>query len=1233
MNTTTPDVRSIFGRALEIESPHDRSAFLNEACAADPALRAEVEDLLRAVAGAGDFMNRTVPPDPVTISHAPIAEGPGTRIGPYRLLQQIGEGGMGVVYMAEQEQPVRRKVALKIIKPGMDSAQVVARFEAERQALAVMDHTNIARVYDAGTTESGRPYFVMELVHGVPITKFCDDSQLTPRERLELFVPVCQAIQHAHQKGIIHRDIKPSNVLVTMYDDRPVPKVIDFGVAKAIDQRLTERTLFTQFGALVGTFEYMSPEQAEMNAFGVDTRSDIYSLGVLLYELLTGTTPLERPRLRQAALGELVRLIKEEEPPRPSVRLSGSGDLPKIAAARKTEPARLSRLVRGEVDWIVMKCLEKDRARRYETAVGLARDVERYLHDEPVEACPPSAGYRLRKFTRKHRTALSVAAGFLFLLVADVLFSTWQAGVARRAEMQTRLEAARAVAAEQRAQQERADAEDRRVEAEEARQSLQRSLYASDMQLAEEAWESGDIPRMRDLLEAHRPRPGTPDLRDFEWHYLRKLGTTIDVADLAQDATFGRLSHDGTRYVFIGRLVAPQPPDAGSKIELKLLDITSGRPVRSVVPFPGETTGNVDVRLKFSPDGKRFLLASRVLDASGRFDWRLKVFDWETGRGVCTFADLGGVPGSTAFDRSGGRLAAVIFRQQGPAGSDLRIWDLASGKPGLTIPLPGRQVVHLGDSVAFSPDGTRLAALTKPVGSDALGSEGEVRVWDAGSGEVRLRFETGPASAALAFSPDGKWLAEIAGGGASHRLRDAGSGKVVLELTSSPSAGRTHAIAFSPDGSRLAASSEDSKLRIWDAADVETAGGRAPIRILDGKIAVLTYVAWSADGRHVLASSDSGTVLSWPVASREPHAAVRGSGRTDHIAATAAAAAPRFAAAFEAPDGATVLKVWDEAGKVLFTANATPAGHSTPLSSPKKVELTRDGTRLAYHGWDPGTVSRNSKPIGRLRVWDVATGRDVFHHDDEGAFLHSAAFSPDGRQLAMAWSVWNDSPANAKRWEHWISIWDLETGRERLHLDVPLPATLAFSPDGRRLAGGLSSYWASPGSQSELVVWDAGTGGVVLTRKSAHGLIDVVAYNGDGTLLAVAVGDVGGAAAIEVLDAGTGQKRVALAGHRQMIGKLAFSPDGRRLASLALFPMHVAEVKLWDLAGGREMLTLNTNGVAPSTGESLGSSGFAFSPDGRRLSYLPGGSRRAAEVQVWDATAMPDEPAGAPRGQ
>jgi serine/threonine protein kinase/Flp pilus assembly protein TadD len=423
MPTTPRTEESIFAEALNQPSAEAQAAFLDAACEGDAALRVRMEKLLKSHQVADSFLRRPV----AATLYVPITERPGTVIGPYKLLQQIGEGGMGVVYMADQESPVRRRVALKIIKPGMDSREVIARFEAERQALAMMDHQNIAKVLDAGTTESGRPYFVMELVHGVPITKFCDDNRLTLRERLELFVPICHAVQHAHHKGVIHRDLKPSNILVTMYDDHPVPKVIDFGVAKAVEQRLTERTLFTQYGTLVGTFEYMSPEQAEMNAYGVDTRSDVYSLGVLLYELLTGTTPLERARLREAALVELVRLIKEEEPPRPSVRLSTSGALPKVAAACRTEPARLSQLLRGELDWIVMKCLEKDRTRRYETANGLARDIQHYLFDEPVEACPPSALYRLRKMARKHRVLLTTAASFVSLLLIALLVSAWLA--------------------------------------------------------------------------------------------------------------------------------------------------------------------------------------------------------------------------------------------------------------------------------------------------------------------------------------------------------------------------------------------------------------------------------------------------------------------------------------------------------------------------------------------------------------------------------------------------------------------------------------------------------------------------------------------------------------------------------------------------------------------------------------------------------------------------------------
>src|SRR3954468_24093758 len=307
----------------------------------------------------------------------------------------------------------------------MDSRQVIARFDAERQALALMDHVNIARVFDGGTTENGRPYFVMELVHGMPITKYCDDNQLTPRQRLELFVPVCQALQHAHQKGIIHRDIKPSNVMITLYDGKPVPKVIDFGVAKATEQKLTERTLFTQYGTMVGTLEYMSPEQAAMSALGVDTRSDIYSLGVLLYELLTGSTPLTHKRMKEAAYAEILRMIKEEEPPKPSTRLSDSGEaLASISAQRHTEPAKLTKLVRGELDWIVMKTLEKDRNRRYETANGFAMDVQRYLAEEPVMACPPSLGYRLGKVVRRHRGPVLAATLLVLTLVGGIIGTT-----------------------------------------------------------------------------------------------------------------------------------------------------------------------------------------------------------------------------------------------------------------------------------------------------------------------------------------------------------------------------------------------------------------------------------------------------------------------------------------------------------------------------------------------------------------------------------------------------------------------------------------------------------------------------------------------------------------------------------------------------------------------------------------------------------------------------------------
>ena len=445
----------IFVAAIQKTDAAERREYLDAACGTDVGLRQQIDDLLRVHEKAGSFLE---PPARTSLeaTDSTVREGPGTVIGPYKLLQQIGEGGMGTVFMAEQTQPVQRKVALKLIKSGMDSRQVIARFEAERQALALMDHPNIARVLDAGTTENGRPYFVMELVKGVPITRYCDEHHLTPRERLELFVPVCLAVQHAHSKGIIHRDMKPSNVMVCIYDSKPVPKVIDFGVAKATGPKLTDRTLFTEFGAIVGTFEYMSPEQAELDQLDVDTRSDVYSLGVLLYELLTGTTPLERKRIKEVAILEMLRLVREEEAPRPSVRLSTTEGLPSIAANRGTEPKRLSGLVRGELDWIVMKCLEKNRDRRYETANGFAADLLCYLADEPVRACPPSARYKLGKLLRRHRFPLLVTAAFALLLLLGAAIST---GLAFKAWA----ERERAIAAEAQARDERDQAKQARA--------------------------------------------------------------------------------------------------------------------------------------------------------------------------------------------------------------------------------------------------------------------------------------------------------------------------------------------------------------------------------------------------------------------------------------------------------------------------------------------------------------------------------------------------------------------------------------------------------------------------------------------------------------------------------------------------------------------------------------------------------------------------------------------------
>jgi serine/threonine protein kinase/WD40 repeat protein len=1202
MPSTPLDVKSIFGRALEIESPAGRSAYLDAACGPNAGLRAEIEGLLATLARAGEFMRRpaAVIAAGGTASHEPMSEGPGARVGPYKLLQQIGEGGMGVVYMAEQEEPVRRKVALKIIKPGMDSKQVVARFEAERQALAMMDHTNIARVFDAGTTESGRPYFVMELVHGVPITTYCDENKLTPRKRLELFVPVCHAIQHAHQKGIIHRDLKPSNILVTMYDDRPVPKVIDFGVAKAVEQRLTEKTLFTQFGTLVGTFEYMSPEQAELNAFGVDTRSDIYSLGVLLYELLTGTTPLERSRLREAAFDEIRRIIKEEEPPRPSVRLSTSGTLAKVAAARKTDPAKLSRLVRGELDWMVMRCLEKDRTRRYDTASGLARDVERYLRDEPVEARPPSSGYRLRKFVRRNRGPVAAAFTIAALVMLGAVASTWQAVRAMRAEHDAVVQRNEATeqrneATEQRneATEQRNEATEQRREAETAREQLRRTLYHADLNLAQAAWEGGRTAEVLQLLD--REKTASPDLCGFEWHYwMRQCHgelATLKLRDLRNWAG-AVFSADGSRFTALN-LGRAEP----AKGRYAIWETSHGREVASFAFPDNRYFGDVVL----SDDGTRLAMSLGYMRPDGKYPTELVIMDATTGRRLAA----SGLPGTcrwVVFCPDGKQVAAVVLAS-GARGADLPsgeliICDAATGRQLRAIP----DIKGHGPRPAFSPDGARIALVAQKTKG---GFESEVKAWDIATGKLVLAlpvaFGGDRSRTSVAFSPDGKTLAAVGPASPTHiELHgwDVASGRQRFTIQR-PFQWHEVRLAFSPDGRWITCAGNDTRVGLWDAATGKE------LAMYRGHTANVSAVAFSRDGQHLLSADATGSVKVWDAHSRADEQTLNLGGMSIYTAVSPDA---RRIATFPLRQ-AEEVKVWDLTGKQLLSLKRSTVRKNegnfnrTLVFSPKGDRLAFSSTTSSDGALDGANVR------GGLTVWDAA-GKELLNLDEEGVGFGGVALSPDGTRVAAASSQgdWKVGSAMLR-----VRVWEIATGRQLLTSQAtagPGLSALTFSPDGTRLAVVCGSVL----QPSQVLVWDATTGSECARWQGPIGMGNGIAFSPDGRRVAATVSDHRDLGELMVGDMVSGGLMKLGRAH----GSVVFSPDGTRLAAYSALLPQPAEVSMWDVATGRQLLVLKGHRGISAT------DAIAFSPNGDRIvstANLVG--LNALEVKMWDATPLP----------
>ena len=1250
MNTQLHDV---FQQASQLAGKA-REAYLDAACAVNPDLRLEVERLLantgRTESFSGDFEGDTiVTGSPVETYH----EREGDRIGPYVLRQRIGEGGFGIVWKAEQKEPISRMVAIKLLKAGMDTKQVLARFEAERQALAMMDHLNIARVLDAGATASGRPYFAMELVKGMQITDFCRDQKLDTRARLDLFRDVCSAVNHAHQKGIIHRDLKPSNVMITMHGDKPVPKVIDFGIAKATQNKLTDKTLFTRFDQFLGTPAYMSPEQAAMSGLDIDTRSDIYSLGVLLYEMLAGRPPFDPKTLLSLGYDEMRRVIREEEPKKPSTFLTNTQS---ESGSRHQEVSPSS--LRGDLDLIVMKAIEKDRSRRYDTATALSDDILRHLNDEPVKAAPPGAAYRIRKFVRRNRSAVAAASVISILLVTGITVTSWWAVVARRLknnETRVKIELIHQLGATEKAQQ---VAEEQTLE---SRHNLAKVFEEKAEIAVRRARQEGDYsePELRKAwlyaFSALNVGSGTgKDLLTAKALLLAPELRTTNNRELWR-SPFAEGEFNNVAYSPGGKSIATA---AGNVIQLWITE--SGEEIGRLEGHSG------DVRsVTFSPDGDRLL--------SGATDSTVRL--WE----ISSLQEIGRLNGHRQA------VNCVAFRPSSNSAcssSDdgtVRLWDLVSLHETAQFIGHGTASVR---SVAFSRDGERLLS-----GAD----DGTARLWVVSTQEEIARLTGhGGAVRSAAFSPDG--TKALSGSfDQTVRLWDLTSQQEIALF--SPDAGPVWSVAFSPGGNQALSSSGKGNLRLWDLTSQQEVG-----RLVGHTARVSGAVFAPVDGNRVVSAAEDGTLLLWDTVTKK--AIARFSGHSRRVLSVAFS--PDGNRAISASED-TTLRVWDTATGIEV---GQLSGHEGAINC---VAINPDGSRAATASndntarlWDLRTLSEiesarfeqsdehvvsvaftpDSDRLlcggrkGTLVLWNIVKPEDRVQFTGHVADVWSVAVSPDGSK-ALSGSddgtlrLWNiatqeeisqfigqsdSSIASGKRGairgvafspdeEHVLScsydstvrLWNIATKAEtwRFSSDNAAVLSTAFNRDGTQVLSG--------SNDGILHLWDIATRKEIARFSGNGSRVRSVAFHPDGKHVMSGSDD----RTVRLWSIGSQHWGVPHLGHEKPINSVAFSPNNTQILSgsddgtvrlwaideskeIFRFSGHEGAVtdvafnpagtqalsssldgtlRLWDIASRHE--------VALFSGHEAGIWGVAFSPDGTRA--VSGSDDHS--VRLWDIAA------------